>query len=586
MGKSIGAIIVIVIGVVCVYGFVLVSTYPPQIDERLMHYSSYAHKDFYKGIEQPDFLPRISEKIYGGIVSHHLLTSEEIGKFFAELRSKERKTIVLIGPNHFGIGEHEISMSAYPYQTPWGIVSPQTDIIRDLQNSGVATIDEAPFTYEHSISALVPFISFNLPEATLIPIVLKSSVTRSQLDALVEELESVLPENSVVIASVDFSHHQNRTAAGFHDTASISAIKTFDYDRIFNLEIDSPPSIYTLLKYLEKQDASNMTYSSFDATDFTGDVAMEDVTSYVFAHFTKGESMHETVPITLHFGDMMFGRGVEQFINDGGDPFGKIQGIEGNFLRGVDSIIGNLEGVITEDTECKNKEIVFTFSLSTSKLLAKHNIDGVSLANNHSGDCYKSGLANTKQNLDAHDLFYLDGNDSATKYHTIVVGEKRIAIVGMNEIGISQNDFSDSYTLISSLKNDHDAVVVHIHWGYEYSKQPSLIQKEIAHALIDSGADVIIGHHPHVVQPVEYYKKGLIFYSLGNFIFDQPAEETKIGFGVGLTHNKTYTGAYLFPYRIHNFQPTLLPYADAEIFCKAMLEDGGEAMPCYTKSRP
>ncbi len=69
-----------------------------------------------------------------------------------------------------------------------------------------------------------------------------------------------------------------------------------------------------------------------------------------------------------------------------------------------------------------------------------------------------------------------------------------------------------------------------MHWGAEYKKEPALSQKELAHQIIDSGAKIIIGHHPHVTQPTEEYKNGLIFYSLGNFVFDQPwSEETKKG---------------------------------------------------------
>jgi len=83
---------------------------------------------------------------------------------------------------------------------------------------------------------------------------------------------------------------------------------------------------------------------------------------------------------------------------------------------------------------------------------------------------------------------------------------------------------------ISNLGADSSVVVVSIHWGEEYETSPSTLQRKIAYELIDAGADLVIGHHPHVIQEVEVYGNGLIAYSLGNFIFDQNfSEETSRG---------------------------------------------------------
>ncbi len=93
-------------------------------------------------------------------------------------------------------------------------------------------------------------------------------------------------------------------------------------------------------------------------------------------------------------------------------------------------------------------------------------------------------------------------------------------------------------------------MVVNIHWGTEYEHEYNTTQSITAHALSDSGADVIIGHHPHVVQGLEIYKNKLIFYSLGNFIFDQYfSSDTQTGLSLGLSIDaKTKKGSvYLFP---------------------------------------
>jgi predicted class III extradiol MEMO1 family dioxygenase len=105
---------------------------------------------------------------------------------------------------------------------------------------------------------------------------------------LAENLDQILPKNAVVISSVDFSHHLNRVASKFHDQRSISAIKSFDYGRVLTSEIDSPASIYTLLRYLELRGIQKMAYKSVNSADFTGNILSDDVTSYLFAHFTRG----------------------------------------------------------------------------------------------------------------------------------------------------------------------------------------------------------------------------------------------------------------------------------------------------------
>ena len=82
----------------------------------------------------------------------------------------------------------------------------------------------------------------------------------------------------------------------------------------------------------------------------------------------------------------------------------------------------------------------------------------------------------------------------------------------------------DVLSAITVSAKSHDVVVVSMHWGEEYQPEPDLLTVELAREMIDAGADIIFGHHPHVLQPVERYKDGLIFYSLGNFIFDQFGE--------------------------------------------------------------
>jgi poly-gamma-glutamate synthesis protein (capsule biosynthesis protein) len=116
---------------------------------------------------------------------------------------------------------------------------------------------------------------------------------------------------------------------------------------------------------------------------------------------------------------------------------------------------------------------------------------------------------------------------------------------------------------IAQAKEEADAVIVYPHWGPEYELFPSSNQVLLARQFIDAGADIVLGAHPHVVQPIEVYKGKLIVYSLGNFVFDQQfSNAVKNGLGVGLVINRNRSlEVSLFPYsisstfQVHLYQP-------------------------------
>ena len=543
------------------------------------HYASHSNKEFYGGLESAVPQKTFDEKVFGGILSHHLLVSSEIANYLSGFEKQSFKTIVLIGPDHFSAGSG-ISISKYPYKTPWGVLELDDKNIQKLIDSGIADHNEKSFETEHSISALVSHIKYFFPDTRFIPIILKRNVSLEKLDDLAKTLDNILPEDSLVLASVDFSHHLSAVSADFHDKISISAITNFDYERIFKSEIDSPSSIYALLKYLGKRGAKKIQYKNINSARFSGNFESEDVTSYLFAYFTKGLPEYSDSISVLNFGDAMFDRLVKAKMKTGKDPFEYIKGVEGNFLKGVDFIAANLEGPITENSNCQKKSFSFRFDPAIVELLFQNNIELVNLANNHSLDCYDMGLDDTKKYLDERGIGYFGGGRSSENSFIIrSVGEKKIAFVGIDDT-LGMIDVNNFYPLIEKLKKENDYVVINIHWGNEYNKLPSQAQKNTAHKLIDSGADVIFGHHPHVIEPVEIYKNKPIFYSLGNFIFDQQTKETNEGIGVGAVLGGEQQSYYIFPYKISDTQPKLLSGKDMLKFCGVFLKDISDKDGC------
>lgn len=535
----------------------------------------------YGDLENTKSLIAVNDKIYGGIVSHHFFIAPKIAEFFSGLKNQQIETIVILGPNHFNTGEGNIQISKYPYITPWGILEPDKKIIGNLIEKNFIENKEMPFEREHSISVLVGFAKYFLPKAKIVPIILKRKTSAKEAEQLAHALNEILSEKSIVIASVDFSHHLNSVAADFHDEFSLSVIKSFGYDRLYNLELDSPATLHTLLKYLENRGSKKIFYENINSAEFSRHLDMEDVTSYTFAYFSKGEAEKENKISLLSFGDTIFDRNVKKIIDKGKNPFEKILGAEENFFKGTDFVSINLEGPITDSENCQPKIVSFKFPPETAKLLRENKINLVNLANNHTYDCFIEGKKDTQKYLDISHIGYFGASDKVDESYTVKkAGDKKIAFVGINDT-LNNSDLKNFYRLVKSLKEKNDYVIVNIHWGNEYAKNPSERQIIIAHVLIDHGADVIIGHHPHVIQPMEIYRNKVIFYSLGNFIFDQTLEEARKGIGVGVILDENKFSFYIFPYKIVGNQPEILSYATMKEFCDKFLNDNKTSKPCY-----
>jgi poly-gamma-glutamate synthesis protein (capsule biosynthesis protein) len=267
---------------------------------------------------------------------------------------------------------------------------------------------------------------------------------------------------------------------------------------------------------------------------------------------------------------MMFARNIEQSINKGLDPFAEIRGPEGNFLKGADFISANLEGPITESKDCEQKANSFKFSPGTVELIAQHGINLVNLANNHTEDCGEVGFADTESYLSASKVNFFGDPAPGKSYLEKEINGKKIAFVGI-DVTAHSHDLEQYYNLIKKLKEADDYVVINIHWGNEYHAEPSQAQRDVAHSLVDNGADLVVGHHPHVIQPVEIYHNKAIFYSLGNFIFDQFGDKMDEGLGVGTVFGGGDIKYSLFPFGSKNFQPVIFSSGKAKSFCDRFL---------------
>ncbi|HEX8974641.1 MAG TPA: CapA family protein [Patescibacteria group bacterium] len=240
----------------------------------------------------------------------------------------------------------------------------------------------------------------------------------------------------------------------------------------------------------------------------------------------------------LFVGDMMFDRYIRQMSEKNGYafPFQKKESI----LKGNDLVVGNLEGPMTDNGSIsvtskmgERDNYVFTFDPKVAQTLKDEGIRLVNIGNNHITNFGDSGIESTRKYLSQANVeFFGDPENEKGRMAVEKIKSLKIAFVNYNQFvsGAQQKTLSD----INKSKNlGADVVIVYTHWGKEFVSEPDGDIKNLAHEFIDAGADLIIGSHPHVEQTKEVYKGKTIYYSLGNFIFDQYfSPETQKGMAV------------------------------------------------------
>ncbi|MEI6296671.1 MAG: CapA family protein [bacterium] len=311
------------------------------------------------------------------------------------------------------------------------------------------------------------------------------------------------------------------------------------------------------------------------------------LTSKSYSFVTQGIFRSNEIPkkidkniYILSFGDAMFDRGVRAVMNNGKDPFELIQKDSARFAEDYDFKILNLEGPITTSNIGQEKEYNFKFDPEIAVLLKENNYNLVNLANNHMLDYYRAGHKETVGILDRNKIGHFGGLKIEDTYKIETVKGKKVAFVGIDE-STFVFDINKFYSLIEKLKIENDYVVVNIHWGNEYDFLPSESQKNVGHSLVDSGADIVYGHHPHVIQPIEIYKNRAIFYSLGNFIFDQVNSYSKKGIGVSAVLGEGKNTFNIFPFDIVGNRPKLFNASSTIEFCDKYLGDIKGSVGCY-----
>lgn len=241
-------------------------------------------------------------------------------------------------------------------------------------------------------------------------------------------------------------------------------------------------------------------------------------------------------------GDMQFDRGVRALVaREGGAA--PLKWIAAD-LRNADVTIGNLESSLSDKGRPDpHKDVTLHGAPAGVEGLRASGFDLVSMANNHVLDYGPAALTDTVRRLDSAGIAHAGaGKDAAAAWRPAIVERngKRIAFLSFSDVvhpgfaagahrpGLAPalGDFSAVTSAIRAARRKADYVIVAFHWGVEYQSRTTGGQIRQAHKAIDAGADLVLAHHPHVIQGVETYKGRLIAYSLGDFVFDHFSRAT------------------------------------------------------------
>ncbi|MFA6096517.1 MAG: CapA family protein [Candidatus Paceibacterota bacterium] len=243
-------------------------------------------------------------------------------------------------------------------------------------------------------------------------------------------------------------------------------------------------------------------------------------------------------------GDVMLSRSVEKTMIEKKNfkyPFIKTA----ELTSGADITFGNLETPIISGRAVNPSEMVFRADPRSVVGLKYAGFDVLSLANNHIMNFGKRGLEETLKELDKAGIRHAGagiGEDNIDQGAVVMAKGVKFSFLAFTyntdirkdpkgeEYGVSNMDKEKMQSAVKKAKEEADAVIVSMHAGTEYKTKSGAFQQDFAHSAIDAGADLVIGHHPHVVQEVEKYNGKYIIYSLGNFVFDQMwSNETRLG---------------------------------------------------------
>jgi AmmeMemoRadiSam system protein B len=526
----------------------------------------------FRSFERQKIRKDIVSEMYGGIVPHHILVSDIIDDFFYQISlRKNPKKFIIVGPNHSDVGQSKAVSGHVSWITPVGMVTQDFSILDTLEQEGFISYDDKNFSQEHSVAVLTPFIRYYFPEAQIVPIILTSKNTLEESLRLADRLSDFVDDDTMIIGSIDFSHYLPLNVANRNDRITRRAIKEHNYELIASMNsdfIDSSPSAIVLLRVMKNTNTPHLeVIEHTNSAQFLNKELLE-TTSYFSLFFTSQKYVEE---VSIMFGgDVMLSRTVNAKMEEYEDytwPFRSIK----TLLLNPDISVINLEApfVYSKNYNVPTGSTTFKAHPLGVEGLKLSGINLVDLANNHFGNQGLEGMTDTFSILEKNNIQYIGAGVNRQSAHMPAIIESKGVVFGFlaygypdslyvateQGAGIAHMNIEQAVRDVQILKKQAHVVMVQMHAGTEYTETPNQKQITFARAMIDAGADMVVGHHPHWVQKVEEYNGSPIVYSLGNLVFDQMwSLETQQGVLAKVVFDgSTLLRVEFTPIRIHDF---------------------------------
>lgn len=288
--------------------------------------------------------------------------------------------------------------------------------------------------------------------------------------------------------------------------------------------------------------------------------------SLLFAMLLASDSLSITFT-----GDILLDRGVRQFVEHRSvdklfSPF------VDSVFQSSDLVVANLECPATKIQQPAFKQYIFRAEPEWLQTLKAHGITHLNLANNHSVDQGRIGLADTKKNIQEAGMIPVGAGDNmqeaaqpvllaSTPRNVYLLTSLQMPLENFSYLpdktSVSHEDLDSLKTRVRQLKETDPCcyIIVSLHWGGEHTLRPVPLQRQQAHQLIDAGVDALICHHTHTLQTIEQYQGKPIYYSIGNFIFDQKKPINSKACMVKVTIKKESSHIETIPIVIRNCVP-------------------------------
>lgn len=439
------------------------------------------------------------------IMPHHLVAGDVISQMYSGLDVvTEPSTVFVIGPNHFDTGEADVqTCKNCVFKTTVGDLEVNSKFVSSLVKDDVAEYQDDSFIKEHAIHSHVTYIREHFPEAQVVPIILKWKSSGSSLENLSNWLIENVPDDALVVTSVDFSHYAPLEVATFHDTAAEATILNFDYNNIYDLEIDSPASIYTVLSFLENRGYMNgKKYAHTNLQDYMT-THTEETTSHQFFAFFEGEKLPYMAASILSFGSLP----------------------EDHTLSFMDSWQWDP-----------------SYNEATDYTITKQFRDIRGVEDRH---------------MQGADYYVFDMDDNVCRTET--QNEMKVAFCKYVEGTYDKDEFNKT---LYDIDNESDLVYLLYEWenGDWTSSKERFVKRQT------DDIDIFVGRGLDEIVPMHIYRNSLLFYSLGDFIVDNKLvtdlNAKSEGIMVGVHATEETFGVFIYPIDIINGYPVLKDFSE------------------------